>query len=93
MMINNKERPNGEYDVVTLIDEYSGNEGIPGSYDFRVLIKDNEGKEFTKDLIIKVAEPHNVNLNQKLIVRNVISYSIVSVVVILSIIKYRKITG
>ena len=62
MMINTGEIPTGNYQIQTLRNEYEGNEKIPGTYLYQLLLTDEDGNSMQKELVVKVNDPNTTDL-------------------------------
>ena len=90
MLINNREIPEGDYEITTLVDEYLGNENIPGSYQYSIKLTDDMGQSYQKDFVVKVPELEESNLDSKTLIRNIVVYSLVISVITFVIFKNKK---
>lgn len=56
LLINNGSLLNQDYKITTLINEYTGNEEVPGYYKYSILLDGEDGTQFEKDFMIQVQE-------------------------------------
>ena len=75
LLLNSKELVNGNYTVTRLVDEYTGNENIPGSYIYKLSFTDEHGNVVEKEFLVKVLDSSNINIEKDLIPRNIVIYS------------------
>jgi len=75
LLLNSQELENGNYTITRLIDEYTGNEKIPGSYVYRLSFMNDKGDVFEKEFLVKVENPNTLSVNKDLLVRNIAIYS------------------
>jgi hypothetical protein len=87
MMMNNGELSLGEYKIITLNNEYKGNESIPGTYKMSLNFINDSGESFNKDLIVKVVESTNTSESLYTSIRPVFIYTTVLLFTIYIIIK------
>lgn len=63
LLLRSKELQEGDYEMNTLINEYTGNEKIPGMYLYQVSFTNQEGDTYIKDFVIEVLkEDQDINL-------------------------------
>jgi len=80
MMIKNKELDAGEYEIVTVKDDYTGNEDYIGTYQYTLQFIDEDGDSIEKDFYIKVVEEEQqTSVNKSVIFRNVAVYGVVAI--------------
>ncbi len=91
LLLNSNELNNGNYTIVRLIDEYTGNEKNPGSYIYRLSFTNDEGETYEKEFLVKVEETNIISINKDLLVRNIAVYSFVLGYVTFVLIKIKKI--
>lgn len=60
LLIHSKELNEGDYAMQVLIDEYTGNEKIPGLYVYQVAFENEVGETYVKDFIIEVIDEHSI---------------------------------
>ncbi len=90
LLLNSKELEDKEYLVTKLVDEYTGNEQIPGSYIYKLLFTDEDGAEYEKEFIVKVAAANSYDIEDSLLPRNIIVYSSIGVFSIYIVVKKKK---
>jgi len=76
LMINSEELIEGSYSVRTLFDEYTGNETMEGSYVYLLEFTDDYGQSYEKEFVVKVIDDNDSKLNEDLLIRNMIVYSL-----------------
>ncbi|MDC0558941.1 hypothetical protein OAO42_00865 [Candidatus Izimaplasma bacterium] len=93
LLLTNNELTDRQYTVKKLLDEYTGNEELPGTYEYNLKFTDDEtGDEYIKEFIIKVEDETPLEMDPKLIIRNVISYTSVVGIIVFIAIKSKKTT-
>jgi hypothetical protein len=75
MMMNSGELSLGEYKIITLNNEYKGNENKPGTYKMSLNFINDSGKSFTKDLVVKVVDSPNITQPLGTSMRPIIIYT------------------
>ncbi len=76
-----------EYSVLTLLDEYSGNEDKVGDYIYKVKLIDELGEEMIKEFKISVTEKERLSISE---LKMPILYTTLGISVIIGAIIYRK---
>ena len=89
LLINSEELIEGSYSVRTLFDEYTGNETIEGTYLYMLEFTNSEGESYEKEFVVKVIND-NSDFNKSLLIRNIIVYSMSSVLFGFVIYKNKK---
>ena len=89
-LLNSNELEDRDYLITKIVDEYSGNEEIPGSYVYRLLFTNEDGIEFEKEFIVKVADSNLYEIEDSLLPRNIVVYSAVGVFSIYIVVKKKK---
>ena len=87
LLVNNKELQSGEYETEILVDDYTGNELIPGEYQYTISFKDKEGVNLVKEFLIKVEDEEVADDNY---IRTYIVTGIIIVFPVVVLIKKRK---
>ncbi len=89
LLVKNRELPDEEYEVSIINDEYTGNEDVPGQYNYSLRFDDKEGNSYKKDFIIEV--PHEKSLlEDDVLIRNVAIYTISFAIILFAILKRKK---
>lgn len=74
LLINNHELDRDNYNMDVLVNEYEGNEDIPGLYDYKVQFVNKSGEIVTKDFVIEVTDGE---VNEPNYIRAAITTSII----------------
>jgi len=90
ILISTNELETGNYEILTVYDEYSGNEKNPGTYLYELSFTDDNGLTKHKEFIVKVQGVDQVDFEKSLLVRNIIIYSVVVIVFGFVFYKYKK---
>ncbi|MCK5388306.1 MAG: hypothetical protein KAJ22_03390, partial [Candidatus Izimaplasma sp.] len=91
LLLNSNELANDNYTIITLIDEYKGNEKTPGAYIYRLSFTNENGEVFEKEFLVKVADTDGLNISKDLLPRNIAIYSSIFGYSVFILLKRRKI--
>lgn len=75
LLLNSNELAVGNYTIIRLIDEYTGNEKNPGSYIYKLSFKDDDGNVLEKEFLVKVKDDNSISFQKNLLTRNIAIYS------------------
>lgn len=75
LLLNSGELKTGNYTIVRLLDEYSGNEKNPGEYLYHLSFLDDNGNSFEKEFIVKVNDSSYIDYEKDLLPRNIAIYT------------------
>jgi len=91
LLVNNMELPNEDYQVITIKDDYTGNEHVPGTYQYSLMITNEDGDSVQKDFIIRVdGDIEKAESNTDLLFRNIAVYSCVIGIMVYVVKKSKK---
>ncbi len=90
LLLNSNELEAGNYTITTLIDEYTGNEKLPGAYLYRLAFTSENGDVFEKEFLVKVEDTNHLTIDKDLLGRNIVLYSSVAVFFTVILIKRKK---
>ena len=74
MMIQNNELPESTYDIVTIEDDYTGNEKTPGTYRYHLQFIAADGMTYDKEFMIQVATSQESSMEPLGLIRPVMVY-------------------
>lgn len=84
LMIQNDEITEQSYDIDEVINEYKGNETVPGSYRYIAVLKGEDGQSYQKEIMINVVSNQPL-IDADLIWRNIILYGLSSTLVMITL--------
>ena len=90
LLLSSKELSEEEYEITKMIDEYSGNEDVPGAYIYRLAFTNENGDIFEKEFLVKVLGSNMFEIEKDLIPRNIAVYSLMIGFLIFIVIKKKK---
>ena len=90
LLLNSGELETGNYTIVRLLDEYSGNEKNPGEYLYHLSFLDDKGNSFEKEFLVKVNDSSYIDYEKDLLPRNIAIYTTILGYSIFIIIKKKR---